>query len=300
MRINKNKICVGAGLVSLDILMRGNEVHGVSYKVGGTCGNVMMILSHMGWSAYPIARLDETHYTKMLLTDMENHNVNTTFVSTNDGTTPVIVQRNIVDKYGNPCHKFEILNNKGRFFLGYKSITKKQAEKIITEIDFTPSVFFFDRISPAVIRLAEHFKDKGTLIYFEPSCKVTEKGFTRCVELGDIIKFAEQRIPDIAFTSSFQNKLFIQTLGKRGLQYSLCGKAWIHLDAIMNQNVIDTSGAGDWTTSAFLNGLMELDIKKISEMTSSTINQLLMDAQRLGSLSCSYEGARGMMAVGVE
>lgn len=129
---------------------------------------------------------------------------------------------------------------------------------------------------------------------------MTEKGFTRCVELGDIIKFAEQRIPDIAFTSSFQNKLFIQTLGKRGLQYSLCGKAWIHLDAIMNQNVIDTSGAGDWTTSAFLNGLMELDIKKISEMTSSTINQLLMDAQRLGSLSCSYEGARGMMAVGVE
>ena len=89
-------------------------------------------------------------------------------------------------------------------------------------------------------------------------------------------------------------------MGKRGLQYSLCGKAWIHLDAIMNQNVIDTSGAGDWTTSAFLNGLMELDIKKISEMTSSTINQLLMDAQRLGSLSCSYEGARGMMAVGVE
>ena len=36
--------------------------------------------------------------------------------------------------------KFEILNNKGRFFLGYKSITKKQAETIITEMDFTPSV----------------------------------------------------------------------------------------------------------------------------------------------------------------
>lgn len=28
--------------------------------VGGTCGNVMMILAHMGWESYPIARLDET------------------------------------------------------------------------------------------------------------------------------------------------------------------------------------------------------------------------------------------------
>ena len=129
---------------------------------------------------------------------------------------------------------------------------------------------------------------------------MTEKGFIRCIELGDIIKFAEQRISDLAFTSSFQNKLFIQTLGQRGLQYSLCGKAWIHLDAIVNKNVIDTSGAGDWTTSAFLNGLMELDIKKVSEMTLPTINQLLMDAQCLGSLSCSYEGARGMMTVNSE
>lgn len=280
--------------------MRGNDEHGISYKVGGTCGNVMMILSHMGWSVYPIARLDETDYAKMLLADMKAHQVNTTFVSTNDGTTPVIVQRNIVDKYGNPCHKFEILNNKGRFFLAYKSITKKQAENIIAEIDFTPAVFFFDRISPAVIRLAEHFKSKDTLIYFEPSCKVTEKDFGRCVELSDIIKFSEQRIPDIAFTSNFQNKLFIQTMGQRGLKYSLCGQEWLFLDSIINQNVIDTSGAGDWTSSAFLNGLMESNIKNISDMTSVTIGQLLINAQHIGSRSCSYEGARGMMAVSFE
>ncbi len=295
MHTNKNKICVGAGLVSLDILMRGNDEQGISYKVGGTCGNVMMILSHMEWSVYPIARLDETEYTRMLLADMRNHNVNTTFISTNDGTTPVIVQRNIVDKYGNPCHRFEILNNKGRFFLGYKSITKSQAQAIITEMDFIPSVFFFDRISPAVISLAEYFKEKGALIYFEPSCKVTEKGFDRCVELGDIVKFAEQRISDITFTSTYQNKLFIQTLGQRGLQYSLCGKPWVYIEPILNQNIVDTSGAGDWTTSAFLNGLMESDIRKVSEMSVPVINQILADAQRIGSLSCSYEGARGMM-----
>jgi fructokinase len=300
MRTNRDKICVGAGLVSLDILMRGNDDHGVSFKVGGTCGNVMMILSHMGWSVYPIARLDETDYAKRLLADMKDHHVNTKFVSTNDGTTPVIVQRNVVDKYGNPCHKFEILNNRGRFFLGYKSITRKQAEVIISKIDFTPAVFFFDRVSPAVIHLAEHFKSKGSLIYFEPSCKVTENGFLRCVELSDIIKFAKQRISDITYTSAYQNKLFIQTLGQQGLQYSLRGQNWVFLEPIVNNNLVDTSGAGDWTTSAFLNGLMESGIRNISKMTPKIISKLLMVAQEVGSRSCSYEGARGMMTVSFE
>ena len=53
-------ICVGAGLISLDVLIREGRKIPVSYYVGGTCGNVMMILSYLGWDAYPIARLDST------------------------------------------------------------------------------------------------------------------------------------------------------------------------------------------------------------------------------------------------
>ncbi len=75
----------------------------------------------------------------------------------------------------------------------------------------------------------------------------------------------------------------------------MCGKPWVYIEPILNQNIVDTSGAGDWTTSAFLNGLMESDIRKVSEMSVPVINQILADAQRIGSLSCSYEGARGMM-----
>ena len=60
MELETNNIIVGAGLISLDVLIwEGNRIP-VSFYVGGTCGNVMMILSHMGWDAYPIARLDGT------------------------------------------------------------------------------------------------------------------------------------------------------------------------------------------------------------------------------------------------
>ena len=74
MLTNRMIKCVGAGLVSLDILMRGYSDKQVSYKLGGTCGNVMAILSYMGWHTYPIARLDSTDYGKLLLDDMKSCN----------------------------------------------------------------------------------------------------------------------------------------------------------------------------------------------------------------------------------
>ena len=109
-----NNICVGAGLISLDVLILDGQKVPVSYYVGGTCGNVMMILSYMGWEAYPIARLDGTKDAKRVLDDMKRHNVHMDFVSTQDGKTPVIVQRNFINKDGIPTHKFESRNNMGR------------------------------------------------------------------------------------------------------------------------------------------------------------------------------------------
>lgn len=64
MQLETNiNICLGAGLISLDVLIRDGANLPVSYYVGGTCGNVMMILSYMGWDAYPISRLDGTKRT---------------------------------------------------------------------------------------------------------------------------------------------------------------------------------------------------------------------------------------------
>ena len=163
-----NNICVGAGLISLDVLIWDGQRVPISYYVGGTCGNVMMILAHMGWETFPIARLDGTKDGVRVLDDMKRHNVHTDFVSTQDGKTPVIVQRNFINKDGVPTHKFESRNNMGRFYLDFKSLKLKQANEVIEKMDFVPNVFFFDRVSPAIQKLAETFKEKGSVIFFEP------------------------------------------------------------------------------------------------------------------------------------
>ena len=296
----KNKICIGAGLVCLDILIKNNDNRPNSYYLGGTCGNIMMILSYLGWNSYPIARLDGTKYTERLLGDLKKNKVKTDFISTNDGSTPVIIQRNIINKEGIPTHKFEIKDNNGRFFLNFRSITKKQANDIIDKISFVPNVFFFDRTSPAIIQLAKYFKDSGSIIYFEPSGKITEKDFSTCVEISDIIKFADQRIPQIDFANTYIEKLFIQTQGTKGLIFKFKGNNWRKIPAWKNQSVVDTSGAGDWTTSVLINQIFANEINSLSDLTIDFIEPLLVEAQKYASYSCSFEGARGMMSLNIE
>lgn len=291
----KKKICIGAGLVSLDILMRGYE-ETVSYKVGGTCGNVMMILAYLGWESYPVARLNGSDQSKMMLDDMRSHGVHTDFVSTlDDGVTPIIIQHNIIDKDGNPTHRFTFRGNRGSLHLDYKPVMKKTAMAVLDKLQFEPSLFFFDRVSAATLAMSDYFKNKGTLVFFEPSAKATKSDFDQAIASSDIIKFADQRLPDVGFTYSYRDKLFIQTMGSKGLRFNLFGQGWISLPPVLNNNIVDTSGAGDWTTATLLNEMANEGIATLKELNVDTLKKLLIKAQEYGSKSCSYEGARGMM-----
>ena len=291
-----DNIILGAGLISLDVLIRDGERLPVSYYVGGTCGNVMMILAHMGWDAFPIARLDGTKDTARLLADMKKNSVHTDFISTSDGKTPVIVQRNFINKDGVPTHRFESRNNMGRFYLDFKSLTLKQTNDVIARIDFVPKVFFFDRVSPAILRLADTFKEKGSAVFFEPSSRGGDvKTFNKCVEVADVVKFSDQRIKDYHQFDDVEDKLFIQTQGAQGLIYRL-NSGWTHLNPMMNDNVVDTAGAGDWTAAALINEFYkDKEKQEIFHFTPAAIAEALNAAQRIGAQSCSYEGARGMM-----
>ena len=295
MKLETN-IAVGAGLISLDVLIWDGARIPVAYYVGGTCGNVMMILSHMGWESYPIARLDGTRDTDRVLADMRKHGVHTDFVSTSDGKTPVIVQRNFITKDGTPTHKFESRNNMGRFYLDFRSLTMKQADAVIEQIDFVPKVFFFDRVSPAILKLATTFKQMGSVVFFEPSSRGGDvKRFLQCVEVADIVKFSDQRFRDSSPFAAYSGKLIIQTQGASGLSFRL-NSDWFHLEPVANDNVVDTAGAGDWTAAALINELFKGKEKKnIASFSASELELALNEAQKVGSQSCSFEGARGMM-----
>src|SRR5574344_1396377 len=113
--------------------------------------------------------MDSSHYTKKMLQDMRSHGVHLDYITTDDGKTPVILQRNFINKDGIQTHKFESINGNGRLYLSFSSLTRKQASFMLEKMTFTPEIFFFDRVSPAFCKMAAEFKHRGSLIFFEPS-----------------------------------------------------------------------------------------------------------------------------------
>ncbi|MBL0745721.1 PfkB family carbohydrate kinase [Chryseolinea lacunae] len=304
IKYNTSPTVYGTGLVSLDIVVSANSEEPSYHWAGGTCGNVLTMLSYLGWKSFPIARLNEDAASMRVKTDMKRWGVDLTYAGQPPSTsTPIITQENSIDKKGRPIHKFHWKNcpKCGAWLPNYRAVTLTATADIKEKVS-SGNIFFFDRISPGAIDLAEHFKSLGAIIFFEPSAKSDLKQLKRALSLADIVKYSDKRflssLSDIrSFTSAF---LEIQTLGSEGLRYrthtsSKLDRRWRKLPAFQVSSIKDTCGCGDWTSAGFISKVCNIkaeDLKKISEQT---VVSGLKYGQALAAWNCGFEGARGGM-----
>ena len=98
---------VGTGLVALDIVFGPQTGELIGRWAGGTCGNVLTILSCLGWASYPVARLADDEQAEVLCQDLSSWGVHLDYVyQAASGSTPIIVQHiRRVDR-GEIIHKF--------------------------------------------------------------------------------------------------------------------------------------------------------------------------------------------------
>ena len=77
------KTVIGTGIFNLDIIVKRDYPEWpqlrpftdnvVMEEVGGTCGNVMCMLSWMGWVARPIASLDDSEEGRKITKDLKHY-----------------------------------------------------------------------------------------------------------------------------------------------------------------------------------------------------------------------------------
>ena len=155
---------LGSGLLALDIVL--SEVSGSPPRhwAGGTCGNVLIALSYLGWESQPIARLKTDAAAEQVLLDLKQWGVSDRFISlAEDGSTPVIVER-ITRGSGNvPTHSFSWRCPEcGSQFPGFKPVLSSVAEEIAQQAG-PPQVFFFDRATLGGVLLAKSCRRAGAL-----------------------------------------------------------------------------------------------------------------------------------------
>ncbi len=291
---------LGSGLVALDVVLGSKHT---IVAVGGTCGNVLLVLRFLGWRASPVSRLANDTSARLILQEMDAWGVDTTYVTRNTGgKTPVIVQTIKKNKAGVPTPRFSwYCPLCGSRFPSFCPILTTFAEEMVSEIP-APQVFFFDRVSRGILRLAERSSQLGAVVVFEPTSIGDVKLFKEAWSLAHIVKYSTDRIrelPELASTGQ-DPILHVETLGAGGLRYrhriasSKFGN-WQSLEAPRLLTVVDSSGAGDWCTAGILEYLCRRGINGLRSASGKAVSSALTFAQALAGWSCMFEGARGGM-----
>ncbi len=105
---NASPKCIGSGLIALDLVIDQNGESDEKYYAGGSCGNVLTILSSLGWDSHPVAKLGSDPAGEYLVKDMVSWGVNCTQISFDKSTnTPVIIEILSNGKRGIPSHSWK-------------------------------------------------------------------------------------------------------------------------------------------------------------------------------------------------
>ena len=298
----------GFGFTVLDIIFKNGNKKPI-HAAGGTCANVISNLSYLGWSASIISRIGKDPAGDFILNDLLRSCVNTNYlVRESRVKTPRIIEALKTDEKIS-SHKFSLRCPKcGTYLPRFRSPTLVQINDLMNT-DYTPNVFFFDRISPASMALARNFRENGSVVFFEPnSVKMTDE-LRSAAKISHIIKFSFDETKDKEDLIKFENELLscdiepiliIKTLGKKGVCFKhISGKKWKHQDSYQTLPILDSCGAGDWCSSGFIYALNLFSTNKKIELLDcmkdlKTITQSLKFGQILASISLKYVGARGL------
>ena len=297
------KTVIGSGIYNLDAIlvrdypawpqMRPFTDRPVIEEVGGTCGNVMSILAHLGWDALPEASLDDSQEGRKIAEDLRRYGCDCRYVTnTPAGGTTILRCLHKKDVDGNNAMGFRASSPGSRFPKRHFLRARDEAPAFVASLEEAPSVYFFDEPAAGHRYIAKALRDKGSLIYFEPSGGLTPAKL-EAASLSDIVKVSDENWPDVEALRSVP--LLIQTLGGKGVRFSLRGGDWATLPPVPCGKVVDTEGAGDWTSAAFINELFEGGFRGMDSLTGEEVSRALSEAQKAASRSIGYMSPKGFI-----
>ncbi len=295
--------CVGTGFIVLDVIRNSVGATATEKRfAGGSCGNVLTILAYFGWDANAVGRIGDDHAGRELIADLGKWGVETDLLQVEVGRgTPIIVQENYLDAKGRPRHRFSrACPVCGATLPAYRPLLTSEAGAIAAKLP-SHSVFYFDRVAPGTLELAQKSRANGALVVFEPSGIKDERLFAECLSAAHVVKYANDRIEGVHdVVAKAKVPVEIETLGAKGLRLRVRRNGrlgeWKDVPAFSAPELRDAAGAGDWTTAGLIHGLMT---------GGTSVDQIVADAdavvlatrlgQALAALNCGFEGARGLM-----
>ena len=275
---------------------------GKSYTLspGGTCGNVSVILSHLGHLVTPVITVGSDQRGARLRAEMRGHGIDTSEIVTTTGReTPAVVQE-IIDSEPRR-HRFVLrCPSCERLFPRSSGISLAIAEAVEDRLRRSQCLFL-DRATPASIRLAKIAANIGLLVMFEANHIRPSSRNSVAAELSHIVKYSnevdresQRWLPNV----DARTEIIVQTLGADGAKYRLrqadrSWGDWLRVPSITTELIEDTAGAGDWCSSGILHDLLRTPLHK--RFAKQSIERALQFGQALAAMSVSFRGPQGLL-----
>ena len=300
------KTIIGSGIYNLDTIvvrdypewprLRPFADNVVLEEVGGTCGNVMSILAWLGWDAKPLACLDDSPEGMKITKDLKRYGCDCCYVTnTPCGGTTLLRCTHKKDGEGKHMMSVRAGSPGGSRFPKRRFLRARDEAPVFLEaLDEAPAVFFFDDTAAGNRLIARGLKERGSLIYFEPS-RVVSNADLEAVGISDIIKFSEENIPDMSFADAYEDKFFIQTMGAEGVRFKLGNQPWVTLPGVQAKSVVDTEGAGDWFSSVLINELAERRLMSMDVLSREGLLSAIGKAMEIAAESIGHMGSKGLI-----
>lgn len=295
-------VVLGSGLVALDVVVAGTAGEPAALVAGGTCGNVLTILSYLGWQSYPLSRLNGDRASVRLQRDLQRWNVRLDHARLDPpAATPMVVHRIHRDGDGLPFHTFSwTCPSCGARLPWYRPVHKAAAHAVASRMP-AHSVFFFDRVSRGTLLLAEASARQGGVVVFEPSGFGDVKLFREALRLAHVLKYSRDRMGQLDEIGAIRGPLLeIETLGRWGLCYRTklgdhVHQDWTKVDAFPTGTFRDAAGAGDWCTAGILDRIARGGFAGLQQLSRELLQDAISFGQALAVWNCAFEGARGGM-----
>jgi pfkB family carbohydrate kinase len=294
---------VGTGLLALDVVIGNANPLKAKSMAGGTCGNVLTALSFLGWHAMPIARIADDAAGDALRKDLARWRVDVRFLAcAPQKPAPVIVERLFRDIRGNPEHKFSrMCPTCGGWLPGYQAVPEAAVVTVLESVN-SADVFFFDRVSRGAVTAARHYARRGAVIFFEPSGIGVDSLFGEALDVSHVVKYSRDRLGEYFIERSMPSGALLQveTMGSSGLRYRSrlprgSEHSWAEMSSLSPLRLVDTAGAGDWTSAGIINGLCRGGLAQFRELNTEKAVTAVRTGQALAAWTCGYEGPRGGM-----
>ena len=276
-------LMVSSGFTTIDIRL-GTEL---LVSPGGTATNVARAVTTLGWHSTMVGTVGcdpGAHLIKRVL-DADGVQ-NEDLVSDNSWLTPVLLQVTARSRHSWGYHCPVC----GARYAKHRPPAQARAGELVGRLA-TPDVFFFDRTSLFTIALARAWSAAGSLVVFEPATVGRPHLFEQALEVANLVKFSSERRQSFEKLLDCAPITQVETLGVAGARFREQGQAeWQFVPATEVVDVIDTVGAGDWTTAGIIDSLWSTRDGDRFRFDSDTISEALTRGQALGAAACGWSG----------